>query len=90
MPDHPSGLPKMLIGICAMDKKAASKQMKAIVERLISFGEFEVERFGDDTILNKPVSQWPLCDCLLSWHSEGFPLHKVKGPFLQRSWEEGL
>lgn len=80
VPELSSGLPKIRIGICAMDKKAASKQMKAIVERLVSFGEFEVERFGDETILKKPVSQWPLCDCLLSWHSEGFPLHKVRKP----------
>ena len=65
------------MGICAMDKKANSKPMRAIVQRLIAFGEFEVELFGDDNILNKPVSEWPLCDCLLSWHSDGFPLHKV-------------
>lgn len=77
VPESTTGLPKIRIGICAMDKKAASKQMKAIVERLVSFGEFEVERFGDNTILNKPVTQWPQCDCLLSWHSEGFPLQKV-------------
>eukprot|EP00884_Botryococcus_braunii_P003822 jgi/Botrbrau1/13440/Bobra.0082s0044.1 len=78
IPETAAGLPKIRIGICAMDKKAASKQMKAIVERLISFGEFEVERFGDNTILKKPVTQWPLCDCLLSWHSEGFPLQKAQ------------
>ncbi len=66
------------MGICAMDKKANSKPMRAIIQRLIAFGEFEVELFGDDNILNKPVSEWPLCDCLLSWHSDGFPLHKVR------------
>eukprot|EP00891_Asterochloris_glomerata_P003679 jgi/Astpho2/3679/gw1.00060.3.1_t len=66
------------MGICAMDKKANSKPMRAIIQRLIAFGEFEVELFGDDNILNKPVSEWPLCDCLLSWHSDGFPLHKAQ------------
>jgi hypothetical protein len=34
--------------------------------------------FGDDTILNKPVEEWPVVDCLLSWHSEGFPLRKAQ------------
>lgn len=76
--DVDGSLPKIKIGICAMDKKAQSKPMKAILQRLIAFGEFETELFGDDNILNKPVSQWPTCDCLLSWHSEGFPLKKVK------------
>ena len=76
--DEDVALPKIRMGICAMDKKANSKPMRAIVQRLIAFGEFEVELFGDDNILNKPVSEWPLCDCLLSWHSDGFPLHKVR------------
>ena len=76
--DEDIALPKIRMGICAMDKKANSKPMRAIVQRLIAFGEFEVELFGDDNILNKPVSEWPLCDCLLSWHSDGFPLHKVR------------
>ena len=75
--DDESSLPKIKIGICAMDKKAKSKPMKAILQRLLAFGEFEVELFGDDNIQNKPVNQWPNCDCLLSWHSEGFPLKKV-------------
>ena len=78
--DVDGSLPKIKIGICAMDKKARSKPMQAILQRLIAFGEFETELFGDDNILNKPVSQWPTCDCLLSWHSEGFPLKKVQQP----------
>jgi len=52
-----------------MDKKARSKQMNHIVERLLRYGEFDVVVFGDDTILNRPVEEWPLCDCLLCWHS---------------------
>ena len=38
----------------AMDKKARSKQMTSIVNRLLRFGEFEVVFFGDDVILDKP------------------------------------
>lgn len=56
-----------------MDKKARSKQMTHIVDRLLRYGEFEVVVFGDDTILHKPVEEWPLCDCLLSWHSGETP-----------------
>ena len=52
--------------------------MQAIVERLIAFGEFEVEVFGDDVTLHKPIAEWPVVDVLLSWHSDGFPLDKVR------------
>lgn len=76
--DHDASLPKIHIGICAMDKKAHSRPMSAIVDRLETYGEFEVTYFGDDTIMNKPIAEWPACDCLLSWHSDGFPLAKVR------------
>ena len=52
--------------------------MQEIVARLQASGEFEVKPFGDDVILNKPVEDWPRCDCLLSWHSDGFPLQKAQ------------
>ena len=29
-------------------------------------------------ILNHPVEEWPICDCLFSWHSKGFPLSKAE------------
>ncbi len=71
------GYPKIKVGVCAMDKKARSKPMLAIMERLTAYGEFEIVPFGDDVILNAPWQEWPLCDCLLSWFSDGFPLKKV-------------
>lgn len=74
--DSEEDMPKITVGVCAMDKKARSKQMRAIVERLLRYNEFEVVVFGDDVILNKPVEEWPVVTCLLSWHSEGFPLKK--------------
>ena len=52
--------------------------MQQIINRLVAYGEFEVFTFGDDVILNKGVEEWPLCDYLLSWFSDGFPLKKAQ------------
>ncbi|KAG8281000.1 Inositol hexakisphosphate and diphosphoinositol-pentakisphosphate kinase 2 [Homalodisca vitripennis] len=38
--------------------------------------------------LQKPVEEWPMCDCLISFHSKGFPLEKaiqyavLRNPFI--------
>ena len=69
---------KVRVGVCAMDKKAKSKAMNAILTRLEKFGEFEILVFGDDCILNKPIEEWPKVDALLSWFSDGFPLKKAQ------------
>jgi hypothetical protein len=61
-----------------MDKKAASKPVAEIMRRLAASGEFEVVPFGDATILHAPVADWPVCDVLLAWHSDGFPLAKAQ------------
>jgi hypothetical protein len=74
---YTSRLPKITIGVCAMDKKARSKEMAEILARLNAHREFEVVFFGNDTILHRHVEEWPRCECLLSWHSDGFPLAKV-------------
>jgi inositol hexakisphosphate/diphosphoinositol-pentakisphosphate kinase len=65
------------LGICAMDKKASSKHMHAIMSRMDK-KRFTVVLFGDDCILNKPVDKWPLCDVLIAFFSDGFPLDKAE------------
>ncbi|PHT83730.1 hypothetical protein T459_12173 [Capsicum annuum] len=52
--------------------------MGQILDRLNSFGEFEVVYFGDSVILEDPIESWPLCDCLIAFHSSGYPLEKVE------------
>ncbi|XP_036385402.1 inositol hexakisphosphate and diphosphoinositol-pentakisphosphate kinase 2 isoform X9 [Megalops cyprinoides] len=79
---------QIVVGICAMSKKSKSKPMKEILERLCLFKYITVVMFEEDVILNEPVENWPLCDCLISFHSKGFPLdkavayEKLRNPFV--------
>eukprot|EP00963_Diacronema_lutheri_P011878 scaffold1501_cov352-Pavlova_lutheri.AAC.21 len=68
----------IVLGICAMDKKARSKPMESIIQRMNSWNDFEVVYFGDETLLHKPVEEWPICNALVAFHSEGFPLEKAE------------
>jgi len=62
--------------------------MKEILRRIRDFGDFDVVIFDDNTILNRTVEEWPICDCLISFYSTGFPLKKaleyvqLRRPFL--------
>ncbi|KAJ0399801.1 hypothetical protein P43SY_002946 [Pythium insidiosum] len=69
---------KYVVGVCAMEKKTRSKPMQEILRRLEMKRQFDVCVFDDDTILNKPVEQWPVCDALISFYSTGFPLEKTE------------
>lgn len=73
----PDGLPRVKVAVCAMGKKSQSKPMRNILERLGRCGEFDIEVFSDDMILNQPQEEWPECDCLISFFSSGFPLEKA-------------
>uniref|UniRef100_A0A8C3YUB4 Inositol hexakisphosphate and diphosphoinositol-pentakisphosphate kinase n=1 Tax=Catagonus wagneri TaxID=51154 RepID=A0A8C3YUB4_9CETA len=68
---------QIVVGICSMAKKSKSKPMKEILERISLFKYITVVVFEEDIILNEPVENWPLCDCLISFHSKGFPLDKA-------------
>ncbi|CAF2375234.1 unnamed protein product [Brassica napus] len=69
---------KIKIGVCVMEKKVFSAPMGQILDRLESFGEFEILHFGDKVILEDPIESWPICDCLIAFHSSGYPLEKAQ------------
>jgi inositol-hexakisphosphate/diphosphoinositol-pentakisphosphate 1-kinase len=68
---------RIVLGICAMDKKTSAKPMREILGRLPT-EDFEVIIFGNATILDEPVEKWPRCGALLSFFSTNFPLEKAE------------
>uniref|UniRef100_A0A667ZE94 Inositol hexakisphosphate and diphosphoinositol-pentakisphosphate kinase n=1 Tax=Myripristis murdjan TaxID=586833 RepID=A0A667ZE94_9TELE len=74
---HPPSERQIVVGICSMMKKSKSKPMTQILERLCKFDYIDVVIFPEEVILDEPVENWPLCDCLISFHSKGFPLDKA-------------
>ncbi|CAH8680260.1 unnamed protein product [Schistosoma rodhaini] len=65
------------IGVCAMAKKAMSKPMKEILRRMDKFQHIRIIIFDEKMILDSPIESWPICDALVSFYSEGFPLKKA-------------
>ncbi len=51
--------------------------MQNILSRLTSYEYIEILIFSDDVILNQPVEDWPIVDCLVAFYSDGFPLDKA-------------
>ncbi|XP_046867286.1 inositol hexakisphosphate and diphosphoinositol-pentakisphosphate kinase isoform X3 [Drosophila willistoni] len=68
---------QVVVGICAMAKKTQSKPMKEILTRLGEFEFIKLVTFEENVILRESVQNWPTCDCLVSFHSKGFPLEKA-------------
>ena len=73
----------IVIGVCAMEKKAKSGPMMEILNRISAFThagqpEFRIVFFEEETILKRPVDEWPLCEALISFFSTGFPLRKAQ------------
>nr|XP_046478821.1 inositol hexakisphosphate and diphosphoinositol-pentakisphosphate kinase 2 isoform X18 [Neodiprion pinetum] len=79
---------QVLVGVCAMAKKSQSKPMKEILTRLEEFEYLKIIVFPEEVILKEPVEDWPIVDCLISFHSKGFPLDKaiqyasLRNPFI--------
>jgi len=75
----PNGMKKIVIGVCAMERKANSKPMKAIMSKILEYYNdwLSFVIFPEDVIMNEPVEKWPLCDCLISFHATDFPLNKA-------------
>ncbi|XP_023325521.1 inositol hexakisphosphate and diphosphoinositol-pentakisphosphate kinase [Eurytemora carolleeae] len=67
---------QVIVGICAMEKKTHSKPMTEILTRLEEFEYIKTVIFPESVILKDPVEDWPVCDCLIAFHSVGFPLDK--------------
>ena len=65
------------LGICAMSIKSGSAPMLEIVRRLNVIDFIRVIIFDESMILYQPVEAWPICECLLSFFSTGFPLEKA-------------
>ncbi|CAH0721870.1 unnamed protein product, partial [Brenthis ino] len=76
-PHEDGGGKKVVVGVCAMAKKSQSKPMKEILTRLDEFEFIKMLVFPEEVILKTPVEEWPICDCLISFHSKGFPLDKA-------------
>uniref|UniRef100_A0A7E4V0P5 Inositol hexakisphosphate and diphosphoinositol-pentakisphosphate kinase n=1 Tax=Panagrellus redivivus TaxID=6233 RepID=A0A7E4V0P5_PANRE len=75
----PNGMKKIIIGVCAMQRKANSKPMRAIMSKILEYYQdwLSFVIFPEDVIMNEPVEKWPLCDCLISFHATDFPLYKA-------------
>jgi len=66
------------VGVCAMEKKSMCNPMTEILTRLNALNDFEILIFPEHVILNEPIENWPVVDCLIAFYSTGFPLQKAQ------------
>lgn len=64
----------IVLGVCCMQKKY--KSLTQLLDLLSASGDFKVVCFQQETILEKPVKEWPVVQVLITFHSTGFPLEK--------------
>ena len=48
-----------------------NKPMGEILKRMELMEFLEIIIFDETMILNDPIDSWPICDCLISFHSKG-------------------
>lgn len=93
-----NSIDKIKFGICAMDKKVYISNKYLFIQvngvplqnllTRLDKDIFDIIIFGNNTILNKNIEDWPLCDVLMAFYSHGFPLDKanqyakLRHPFL--------
>ncbi|EOD08191.1 hypothetical protein EMIHUDRAFT_68296 [Emiliania huxleyi CCMP1516] len=77
--------PLLRLGVCAMAKKARSKPMRAILERIEEHGGIEIVVWTEPFVYDAPVEEWPVVDCMVCFHSNGFPLEKAEAYVSLRS-----
>ena len=49
-----------------------NKPMGEILKRMELMEFLEIIIFDETMILNDPIDTWPICDCLISFHSKGW------------------
>lgn len=81
------------VGICAMEKKVNSKHMQFILKGLEDFGDFTIIVFTEEMLFNLDIEDWPICNALIIFFSNGFPYTKalkyinLRKPFLINDFE---
>ena len=91
--DSSEKMTKVILGICAMEKKSKSNAMKNILEGLEKFTEFKIIIFSEEIIFKKEIEEWPIVDALIIFFSDGFPFNKglkyinLRKPFLVNDFE---
>ena len=69
--------PKILVGVCAMEKKVNGKPMQNILKCLKEYTDIKIVTFPEDVIRDQPIEDWPKCDALICFYSAKFPMDKA-------------